>query len=79
MMMDAFDAIAKVVVIGDSTVGKTCLILRYTQDIFRDNFLPTIGNNIHLTLSIRIVVLVYNYATPCAVNYVFGVLSKPLA
>ena len=41
--METFDALAKLVVIGDSAVGKTCLILRYTQDIFRENFLPTIG------------------------------------
>ncbi|XP_011403035.2 PREDICTED: ras-related protein Rab-13-like [Amphimedon queenslandica] len=38
-----FTALAKLVVIGDSSVGKTCLILRYTQDVFRESFLPTIG------------------------------------
>ena len=38
-----FEALLKVVVIGDSAVGKTCLILRYTQDLFRENFLSTIG------------------------------------
>ena len=41
--MDTFDALMKVVIIGDSSVGKTCLVLRYTQDIFRANFLSTIG------------------------------------
>ena len=40
---ETFDALLKVVIIGDSAVGKTCLILRYTQDIFRVNFLSTIG------------------------------------
>ena len=43
MAGDTFDALVKVVVIGDSFVGKTCLVLRYTQDIFRENFLSTIG------------------------------------
>ena len=43
MAGDTFDALMKVVVIGDSFVGKTCLVLRYTQDIFRENFLSTIG------------------------------------
>ena len=43
MAGDSFDALMKVVVIGDSSVGKTCLVLRYTQDIFRENFLSTIG------------------------------------
>lgn len=41
--MDTYDALAKVVIIGDTAVGKTCLILRYTQDIFRETFLSTIG------------------------------------
>ena len=42
-MAETFDALLKVVIIGDTSVGKTCLILRYTQDIFRENFLSTIG------------------------------------
>ncbi len=40
---ETFDALLKVVIIGDTSVGKTCLILRYTQDVFRANFLSTIG------------------------------------
>lgn len=41
--MESFDALLKIVMIGDTSVGKTCLILRYTQDVFRENFLSTIG------------------------------------
>lgn len=40
---ETFDALLKIVIIGDSGAGKTCLILRYTQDTFRANFLSTIG------------------------------------
>ncbi|XP_064388539.1 ras-related protein Rab-10-like [Halichondria panicea] len=43
MTAETFDALMKIVIIGDSAVGKTCLILRYTQDVFRPNFLSTIG------------------------------------
>ena len=43
MAAETFEALLKVVIIGDTSVGKTCIILRYTQDMFRDNFLSTIG------------------------------------
>lgn len=41
--METYDAIAKIVIVGDSSVGKTCLILRYTQDLFRESYMSTIG------------------------------------
>ena len=40
---ETFDALMKIVIIGDTAVGKTCLILRYSHDTFRENFLSTIG------------------------------------
>mmetsp|Transcript_32153 Transcript_32153/g.44587 ORF Transcript_32153/g.44587 Transcript_32153/m.44587 type:complete len:265 (-) Transcript_32153:184-978(-) len=33
----------KVVVVGDQNVGKTCLVLRYCEDTFWDNYKATIG------------------------------------
>ena len=33
----------KIVVLGDGGVGKTTLILRYTEKRFRENYIPTIG------------------------------------
>lgn len=36
----------KVIVIGDPSVGKTSLILRYTDNAFRQTYLPTIGTNL---------------------------------
>ena len=42
---ETFDALMKVVIIGDTAVGKTCMILRYTHDTFRENFLSTIGES----------------------------------
>lgn len=35
--------IYKVVTVGESDVGKTCIILRYTDKPFRENTLSTIG------------------------------------
>ncbi len=36
----------KIIVIGDPSVGKTSLILRYTDNAFRQTYLPTIGTNL---------------------------------
>lgn len=37
---------AKVIVVGDPSVGKTSLILRYTDKAFHRSYIPTIGTNI---------------------------------
>lgn len=42
-MAETYEGLLKVITIGDTAVGKTCIILRYTQDLFRENFLSTIG------------------------------------
>ena len=36
----------KIIVIGDPAVGKTTLILRFTDNAFRQTYLPTIGTNL---------------------------------
>ncbi|KXJ07022.1 ras-related protein Rab-8B [Exaiptasia diaphana] len=38
-----FDCTYKILVLGDSGVGKTCLIFRFTEDIFSDSYISTIG------------------------------------
>ena len=68
MAGDSFDALMKVVVIGDSSVGKTCLVLRYTQDIFRENFLSTIGA-LKVGVAERSLIRVIVYLFMCAVGY----------
>ena len=37
------DYVFKILIIGDSSVGKSNLLLRFTENIFHDAFLPTIG------------------------------------
>eukprot|EP01103_Thecamoeba_quadrilineata_P012070 TRINITY_DN3024_c0_g1_i2.p1 TRINITY_DN3024_c0_g1~~TRINITY_DN3024_c0_g1_i2.p1 ORF type:complete len:194 (+),score=22.15 TRINITY_DN3024_c0_g1_i2:34-615(+) len=38
-----FDFLYKLLIIGDSGVGKSCLLLRFSDDIFTDSFISTIG------------------------------------
>lgn len=42
-MINQKNGVYKLLVLGDSKVGKSCLILRYTEDQFPEDFLTTIG------------------------------------
>jgi Ras-related protein Rab-8A len=41
--MSEYDYLIKLLMIGDSGVGKSCLLLRFTEDSFTPNFITTIG------------------------------------
>lgn len=48
-----YDVLIKLLLIGDSGVGKSCLLLRFSEDTFTTSFITTIGidfkiKNIHL-------------------------------
>ena len=38
-----YDHLFKFVIVGNSAVGKSCLLLRFADDQFSDNYLTTIG------------------------------------
>jgi len=38
-----YDHLLKLIIIGDSSVGKTCLLLRFSEDSFPLSHMPTIG------------------------------------
>ena len=41
--MDSAEILIKLLIIGESSVGKSCLLLRFAEDKFNENFLTTIG------------------------------------
>lgn len=45
-----YDYIYKVLLLGDSAVGKTCFLLRYADDTFTDNHISTIGLDYRLKM-----------------------------
>ena len=38
-----YEATYKILILGDSGVGKTCLIFRFIENIFSDSYISTIG------------------------------------
>eukprot|EP00889_Picochlorum_renovo_P007620 jgi/Picre1/34650/NNA_002118.t1 len=38
-----YDHLIKLLLIGDSGVGKSCLLLRFSEDSFTNSFITTIG------------------------------------
>ena len=57
-----YDKTCKILIIGDSSVGKTCLIQRYANGIFKEDYIMTVGLDFHtkqeminnLTVSIKL-------------------------
>lgn len=43
MYQTDYDYIFKILLIGNSAVGKSSLLMRFAEDIFSESFLPTIG------------------------------------
>jgi len=44
MAKKTYDLLFKLLLIGDSGVGKTCLLFRFSDDAFNTTFISTIGN-----------------------------------
>lgn len=44
-MAKTYDYLFKLLLIGDSGVGKTCLLFRFSEDSFNTTFISTIGEH----------------------------------
>lgn len=42
-MSSDYDLLFKVLIVGESGVGKSCLLLRFTEGVFIENYISTIG------------------------------------
>lgn len=42
-MSDGYLPLYKILLIGDSGVGKSCLLTRFADDMFTDSYISTIG------------------------------------
>ncbi len=40
---ERFDHVIKLIIVGDSSVGKTCILLRFSENTFPVSHMPTIG------------------------------------
>ena len=44
MFEEDYDYYTKLIIIGDSAVGKTCILVRFSGEEFPENHLPTLGS-----------------------------------
>ena len=54
-MAKTYDYLFKLLLIGDSGVGKTCVLFRFSEDAFNSTFISTIG-----TVALRFVFIKSN-------------------
>ena len=45
-MAKTYDYLFKLLLIGDSGVGKTCILFRFSEDAFNTTFISTIGKSV---------------------------------
>lgn len=48
-MAKTYDYLFKLLLIGDSGVGKTCVLFRFSEDAFNTTFISTIGKALFLS------------------------------
>ena len=57
MAKKTYDLLFKLLLIGDSGVGKTCVLFRFSDDAFNTTFISTIGNVVRVEAVVVLVVM----------------------
>ena len=57
-----FDYLFKLLLIGDSGVGKTCILFRFSDDAFNSTFISTIGETSILILEFDREIITYQFS-----------------
>jgi len=55
IMAKTYDYLFKLLLIGDSGVGKTCILFRFSEDAYNSTFISTIGESVLGMIAIRYV------------------------
>lgn len=72
-----YDYLFKLLLIGDSRVGKSCLLIRFADDTFTESFISTIGVDFKIrTINVGGKVVKLQIWDTRATNAYYGVLQK---
>jgi len=66
-MAKTYDYLFKLLLIGDSGVGKTCVLLRFSEDAFNSTLIQTIGMFVFIYTA-ALASCVYNTSTVCHIG-----------
>lgn len=54
MAKKTYDLLFKLLLIGDSGVGKTCILFRFSDDAFNTTFISTIGKQLYFFIFLQV-------------------------
>lgn len=67
MAKKTYDLLFKLLLIGDSGVGKTCILFRFSDDAFTSTFISTIGEFGGWVFVVRL------FVGRCCIYYIYDV------